>query len=630
VATLADVQNTYRAITRTPLDPEAASAVLRAIELGQTTLASYTSDLIQNAGPTTGAAVAMIAFVTGTAPTSQHLDALKIAADAQIASYRNLGVVNPALGAFEAFGKSLAGDANTGFAEKYGSLSGSEFIVAVYREVYAQAPSAAALGNLLAQIDYFVALYTRNGFSASQAALEAKGAVLGQVIGYAFTDPTAAALATLDDQVATFLSKAASGDTTIFSAPLPAIGGGGGGGSPPPAPLTFALTAGTDTFTGADGADLFQASSGTLNAGDILDGKGGVDILSVSASGETLVGVTLTSIEEIRLVNGGTLAADLNSLGSFAFGHAATTDTGDVTLDIDVSGAANFDVSGVRAGQAGTSASGIKATYTNVATTALNVTLSGLADTFTGTGQADIINAGAGNDTIDGGAGADTIDGGAGDDRIAFATADSDTVDGGSGRDTLVIAGGALTVDLTATTGAITNFEVFDASAATGALVTNVATNPGTTTSFTVVGSALADTITTGAGNDVITTGTAGQTIQFDALDAGGGNDTLVVIGSITTGSITQNRINLNLPDQVSIINNTVESAPQSGFENLDLSQVFCSTGTGFSITAHSGGSTIAGTKFFDIITGGIGDDIILGQYGRDWIYGGGGTTHWS
>jgi Ca2+-binding RTX toxin-like protein len=242
-----------------------------------------------------------------------------------------------------------------------------------------------------------------------------------------------------------FLSKAASGDTTIFGAPLPPISGGGGGG-PAPVPMMFALTLFTDTFAAAGGADLFHGGPGTLNAGDTLDGGGGVDILIVSGFGESLVGVTLTSIEEIRLVNGSTLAADLNSLGSFAFGHAAATDNGDVTLAIDLAGATSFDLSGVTAGQAGTSASGIKATYTNVATTALNVTLSGLADTFTGTGQADIINAGAGNDTINGGAGADTIDGGAGDDRVTFAAADGDTVDGGSGRDTLVITGGSLTV----------------------------------------------------------------------------------------------------------------------------------------------------------------------------------------
>jgi Ca2+-binding RTX toxin-like protein len=627
VATLAEVQNTYLAINRAPLDQAAASAVLRAIEQGQTTLASYTSDLIQKAASTTGAAIAISAFITGFAPTSQHLDELKVAADAQIASYKSLGVANPALGAFEAFGKGFAADPTTGFAAKYGTLSTDAFIAAVYGEVFGKAPPADALANLQAQIAYFANLYSRNGISQQQADLQAKGAALGQIVGYAFLDPKFADASTLDDRVAVFLSKAASGDTTIFGAPLPPISGGGSGG-PAPVPMMFSLTLFTDTFAAAGGADLFMAGPGTLNAGDTLDGGGGGDILIVSGFGESLVGVTLTSIEEIRLVNGSTLAADLNSLGSFAFGHAAATDNGDVTLAIDLAGATSFDLSGVTAGLAGTPASGIKASYANVATTALNVTLSGLADTFTGTGQADIINAGAGNDTINGGAGADTINGGDGDDRVTFAAADGDTVNGGSGRDTLVITGGSLAFDLTAPAGAITSFEVFDASAVTGALVTNVATNPGTTTAFTVMGSALADTITTGAGNDVLTMGVAGQTIAYDTLDAGGGTDTLIIVGNVTTGTIAQNLIDLSLPgDQVTKINNAAEAVTQTGFENLDLSRVVPGTGVGFSITAHAGGSTIAGTPLTDFIFGGVGNDIIVGWLGTDKVDGGGGTN---
>jgi Ca2+-binding RTX toxin-like protein len=392
---------------------------------------------------------------------------------------------------------------------------------------------------------------------------------------------------------------------------------------------TFTLTTGADKFTGTANGDLFLAGAGTtLNAGDILDGGAGVDVLSVSATGQSLVGVTMTGIEEIRLVNGGTLNARADGLGTIAFGHAATTDTGDVTLAIDLSSSTSFSLSGVTAGQAGTSASGIKATYTNLGASALNVTLTGLAENFTGTGNADIINAGAGNDTIDGGAGVDTIDGGAGDDRIAFATAAADTVNGGAGMDTLVITGGAVTVDLTATAGAITNFEVVDATAATGSFVANVTTNPATTTAFTVAGSSLADNITTGAGNDVITMGVVGQTIAYDTILAAGGTDTLILAGNVTTGTIGQNRIDLSLAgDQVTVINNASEAVVQSGFENLDMAWVTPGTGVGFTITAFSGGSTIAGTSLADAITGGAGNDIIVGFSGADTVAGGAGTA---
>jgi hypothetical protein len=135
---------------------EAASAVLRAIELGQTTLASYTSDLIQNAASTTGAAMRSLPSSRDSAPTSQHLDELKVAADAQIASYRSLGVANPALGAFEAFGKGSRCRPHDGLCREIRhACRPAPSSLAVYREVMGRLRSADALANLLAQIAYF-------------------------------------------------------------------------------------------------------------------------------------------------------------------------------------------------------------------------------------------------------------------------------------------------------------------------------------------------------------------------------------------------------------------------------------------------------------------------------------------
>ena len=449
-----------------------------------------------------------------------------------------------------------------------------------------------------------------------------------EINAYSSSAATAAAkawLATVTDSADTLKAATASVGTVISTIVTMATAAPVAD-TPAESSQTFSLTTGADTFTGAGAGDLFLAGSATLSTGDILNGGGGTDVLSISASGQSLVGVTLTSIEEIRIADFSTLSVEATALGTVAVGHGATTDVGDVVLAIDLAGAAAFDLSRVTAGQAGTASSAIKALYTNKATTASNVTLTGLADNFTGSADADTINAGAGNDTVNGGAGADTIDGGAGDDRINYTIA-QDIVNGGLGTDTLVIAGGALSIDLTATTGAITNFEVIDASAATVFLTTTVATNPATTTAFKVVGTKLADNITTGAGDDIITMGEAGQTVARDTIVAAGGNDTLVIVGTMTTGSVTQNVIDLNAAgDQFALINNGLEGVIQSGFENLDLSGLVPDIGLGFTVTAASGGSKIAGTTLADSITGAAGNDTIFGFYGSDTVSGGGGT----
>jgi Ca2+-binding RTX toxin-like protein len=431
-------------------------------------------------------------------------------------------------------------------------------------------------------------------------------------------------LAAVTDTPASLNAALSSVDSTIAS--IVALSAPVSPGGDTPTPLTLTLTAGTDNLTGGEGADLFIASAATLQAGDSLDGRGGFDVLSVTNTA-TLVG-TLTSIEEIRIADFSTLSVTATALGTVAVGHGATTDVGDATLFIDLAFSAAFDLSRITAGQAGTATSATKALYTNKATTASNVTLTGLADNFTGTANADTINGGGGNDTINGAGGTDTINGGAGNDRITYATADADNVNGGADTDTLVVTGGTLTIDLTAAAGAITNFEVIDVSAVTGALVVNVNTNAATTTAFTVTGSSLADTITTGAGNDIISMGLQGQTIAYDTIVAAGGNDTLVMIGNITTGTASQNVIDLSAAgDQLTTVNNNAEGVNQSGFENVSLARIVPGTGVGFTITAHAGGSKIAGTSLGDVITGGAGDDTIYGFSSSDVVNGGGGNN---
>jgi hypothetical protein len=198
MVTAAEVQTSYRAIVRVDLSAATAQGLADSINSSSTTLAAYQASLIKQNATTTGASVAIAAFITGVTPTSAKLDELKIAADAQVASYTALKVADPALGAFEAFGRSFATDPLTtaGFNTKYGALSSTDFINVVYAQVYGSNPSAGAFANLSSQIASFTALFNAN--NVPNAALAAKGAVLGQIVGYAFTS-AASTSSVLDD-----------------------------------------------------------------------------------------------------------------------------------------------------------------------------------------------------------------------------------------------------------------------------------------------------------------------------------------------------------------------------------------------------------------------------------------------
>lgn len=287
MALIDDVKAAYRAVARGMLTDAEANAIMAQIAADALTLESYIANLTKQAASTTSAAIAIASFVTGVSPTSDKLDALKIEADKQVASYMKMGVGDPSLGAFEAFGKGFAEDPATGFASKYGAMSESEFINNVYAAVYGGAPSDGAFQNLASQIAAFMKLYSDAGLA--NAALLAKGAVLGQIVGYAFTDPVAAEKSKLDDQVNKLLVSAAKGDASVFGKPLPSLDptpppNNGGGGTPIDPPQTFELTDDEDKFTGGTGDDIFNAPGDvttTLTDNDALDGGGGIDTLNI-------------------------------------------------------------------------------------------------------------------------------------------------------------------------------------------------------------------------------------------------------------------------------------------------------------------------------------------------------------
>lgn len=80
-------------------------------------------------------------------------------------------------------------------------------------------------------------------------------------------------------------------------------------------PKMFSLTSGADSFTGADTDDIFQSSvSGGLGAGDVLDGAGGKDTLTVNETAAIAPdNVTVRNIEQASLTSMGTVKVDTTS-----------------------------------------------------------------------------------------------------------------------------------------------------------------------------------------------------------------------------------------------------------------------------------------------------------------------------
>ncbi len=164
---------------------------------------------------------------------------------------------------------------------------------------------------------------------------------------------------------------------------------------------------------------------------------------------------------------------------------------------------------------------------------ALDVTLGGEHNNFTGTRFNDKINGGAGddslsgaggndrldggvgNDSLVGGAGHDSLIGGLGDDRLQN-DAGNDTLDGGAGIDTAVFVGSAaVTVNLNLTTAQVTGY-----GTDTLRNIENLLTGSG---NDDLSGNSNANKIQSSAGNDILR-GWAGD----DVLYGGTGADRLV------------------------------------------------------------------------------------------------------
>lgn len=510
MATAAEIQTAYRAIYRTDLN----ATVAQAIANSGITVDAYVAQQLPQVAATTQAAVAIASFVTGTAPTSAKLDELKVAADAQVASYTALGSSNPQLGAYEAFGRSFATDSTTtaGFNTKYGSLSTADFVAVVYAQVYGTQPTAGAAANLTAQINYFTNLYTTNG--VANAALAAKGAVLGQIVGYAFTS-SASANSTLDNQVQSLLTSAAKGDTTVYSKALPVVVDPGTAG------VTITLQAATNEvgLTAADPA--FRSTGGN----DTINGQVAGTLSTIGNATKIDAGA---GVDNLKI----TLDASIGTAGARAYAPDASTVTGVENFFFksieNAAGNNSVDltnVSGVQQVWLDTGSTevggGISTTFSNFASTAtlgLKAAATNLTVDYTGSAAttATIVADGLYTGAVtfaDASVKTANITSTTAS-RVGFNDADLETI-------TVNASSSFSLLDVTNAVGG-NNLKTFDAGASTGALTVRLG-NGATVGGLTDTAFINKATFTLGSGSD---------TIELDAtkahtINVGTGNDTV-------------------------------------------------------------------------------------------------------
>jgi Ca2+-binding RTX toxin-like protein len=361
-------------------------------------------------------------------------------------------------------------------------------------------------------------------------------------------------------------------------------------------------TTGNDTISAGGGNDLVEVGTGT----HMLDGGTGNDTLSLFGNG-----------------------SDITAAG--------------VTFSLALQGAAQDSEQGM------IDASGFE-----------NLSGSIYDDSLAGDGNDNVIAGDTGNDSLSGGGGSDTL---YGDGRIlvddhgtggsgpittfadlgtlGFGLIDGDDVlEGGDGDDFLHGGGGSDTAAYTTATGAvIVNLAAGAASGAAGNdTLTGIENATGSAFDDTIIGSGAANVLSGGAGHDFLRGG-AGN----DTLNGGDGDDFLSgqADNDLLNGGAGFDRVAYSTGATAGItIDLSIVGVPQNtGSQGFDtLTGIEHASGTIFNdmITGDGGdnwlwgGSDTSGVTGNDTISGGGGNDLIEVGTGTHLLSGGSGSDTWS
>ncbi|MBX4897455.1 metal-binding protein [Rhizobium bangladeshense] len=248
--------------------------------------------------------------------------------------------------------------------------------------------------------------------------------------------------------------------------------------------------------------------------------------------------------------------------------------------------------------------------------------LGSVSANVTGLNGDNAITTGAGNDTISGGGGTDTLSGGAGEDTI-FGDTGNDTINGGDGNDTLDGGTGNDTIN-----GGAGNDTIADYYYSTTIPATTIDAGEGE--DKIILGSndgTLTGTINGGEGIDTLSPWTklANLTIQnVEILEAGG-----ALAGSAAQFESFDKIVVRENPayDDFIIELTLTDGAHADLSDELAVRRVHISgTASGIDVATGGGNDRFDGTDGNDIFDGGAGDDTFRGNAGNDQLIGGEGN----
>ena len=189
-----------------------------------------------------------------------------------------------------------------------------------------------------------------------------------------------------------------------------------------------------------------------------------------------------------------------------------------------------------------------------------------------------------------------------------------------AGQGTVNVGNTAVTADKL-TTVTITGDNIVNFGGSTSSTAALATVSAGTATGAITIGSgvdfAATATVTTGTGNDSVAMDVspiASPSLTLDMGEKTADSDTLNMVG-VASNATT---IKLAAADQIVQVGGTVDSAVQTGIENVNVSSI---TGAGtFTIIGSADANTIVGSGNADYLTGGEGLDVITGGAGIDTI----------